>query len=100
MKIIDKILINGDMVTPHGKATKQFANPATGEIIAQVRLADEIDAKNAIVAAQNAYRVCLQAVHGVSGFAVGRGGEVNSLPWLKQRVFSEIDVAFETNRII
>jgi len=54
MKTIDQIYINGEFVTPHGNEFLELLNPATNEVIGQVRLADETDAKNAVAAAKNA----------------------------------------------
>ncbi|EPD63657.1 aldehyde dehydrogenase family protein [Streptomyces sp. HGB0020] len=49
--IIDKIYIDGEFVTPHGTEEFDLHNPATGEVIGQVRLADEADAHAAVAAA-------------------------------------------------
>ncbi|MEV0210534.1 aldehyde dehydrogenase family protein [Streptomyces sp. NPDC050788] len=52
--IIDKIYIDGEFVTPHGTEEFDLHNPATGEVIGQVRLADEADAHAAVAAAKRA----------------------------------------------
>lgn len=55
MKLIDKIYINGEFVTPHGEALFALHNPATEDVIGHVRLADEQDAERAIAAAKAAF---------------------------------------------
>jgi aldehyde dehydrogenase (NAD+) len=37
--VIDKIYIDGEFVTPHGTEPFDLVNPATGQVIGQVRLA-------------------------------------------------------------
>ncbi|MDB5011667.1 MAG: ald 1 [Mucilaginibacter sp.] len=56
MKTLDKIYINGEFVTPHGTEILELANPATGELITSVTLADEIDTQKAILAARTAFQ--------------------------------------------
>lgn len=55
MQQIDNIYINGEFVTPHGTALFELFNPSTEEVIGTVRLADEVDAQNAIAAAKAAF---------------------------------------------
>ncbi|WP_248768468.1 aldehyde dehydrogenase family protein [Pseudomonas sp. MWU12-2345] len=55
MQRIDHIYINGAFVTPHGEELFDLFNPATGQVIGQVRLADEQDAHAAIAAAKAAF---------------------------------------------
>jgi aldehyde dehydrogenase (NAD+) len=52
--VIDKVYIDGEFVTPHGTELADLFNPATGEVIGQVRLADEVDAEAAVAAAKRA----------------------------------------------
>jgi aldehyde dehydrogenase (NAD+) len=52
--VIDKIYIDGEFVTPHGTELFDLFNPATGEVIGQVRLADETDLEAAVAAAKRA----------------------------------------------
>jgi aldehyde dehydrogenase (NAD+) len=52
--VIDKIYIEGEFVTPHGTELFDLFNPATGQVIGQVRLADEVDAEAAVAAAKRA----------------------------------------------
>ncbi len=55
MQRIDQIYINGAFVSPHGQELFDLFNPATGQVIGQVRLADEQDARDAIAAAKAAF---------------------------------------------
>lgn len=52
--VIDKIYIDGEFVTPHGTEFFDLFNPATGEVIGQVQLADEADTQAAVAAAKRA----------------------------------------------
>jgi aldehyde dehydrogenase (NAD+) len=52
---IDTIYIDGTFVTPRGEERFNLFNPATGEVIGRVRLADEHDANGAIAAAKRAF---------------------------------------------
>jgi aldehyde dehydrogenase (NAD+) len=55
MKTLNKIYVNGEFITPNGTETLDLNNPATGELITRVTLADEIDIQNAIGAAKAAF---------------------------------------------
>lgn len=55
MQYINQIYINGASVTPHGEELFDLFNPATGQRIGQVRLANEQDALDAIAAAKRAF---------------------------------------------
>jgi aldehyde dehydrogenase (NAD+) len=48
MHTIEQIFINGEFVTPHGTEWFDLYNPATAQVIGQVRLADEVDAERAM----------------------------------------------------
>jgi aldehyde dehydrogenase (NAD+) len=52
--VIDKVYIAGEFVTPHGTDLFDLFNPATGKVIGQVRLADEVDTAAAVAAAKRA----------------------------------------------
>ena len=52
--VISKIYIDGEFITPHGTELADLFNPATGKVIGQVQLADEVDAEVAIAAAKRA----------------------------------------------
>jgi aldehyde dehydrogenase (NAD+) len=54
MRIIDRISIDGQFVTPHGSEFGDLFNPATEQRIARVRLADAEDARAAVAAAKRA----------------------------------------------
>ncbi|MGY2293228.1 aldehyde dehydrogenase family protein [Pseudomonas sp. SDO528_S397] len=55
MQLINQIYINGAFVRPHGDELFDLFNPATGQCIGQVQLADEQDAHAAIAAAKQAF---------------------------------------------
>lgn len=55
MTLIDRIYIDGAFVTPHGTELFDLYNPATAQVIGQVRLADAVDARDAIAAARRAF---------------------------------------------
>lgn len=61
MQTINKIFINGVFVTPHGITQQEFENPATGETITRVTLADETDTQRAIDAANAAFKIYSQS---------------------------------------
>jgi aldehyde dehydrogenase (NAD+) len=52
--VINKIYIDGALVTPHGTELFDLFNPATGQVIGQVQLADEVDTAAAVAAAKRA----------------------------------------------
>ncbi|MET7748694.1 aldehyde dehydrogenase family protein [Micromonospora sp. NPDC005367] len=52
--VISRIYIDGEFVTPHGTELFDLHNPATGQVIGQVQLADEVDAEAAVAAAKRA----------------------------------------------
>jgi aldehyde dehydrogenase (NAD+) len=54
MRTVEQIYINGAFVTPHGTEMFDLFDPARGEAIGQVRLADVEDARRAIQAAKRA----------------------------------------------
>lgn len=56
MKTIDKIYVNGEFVKPHGTETFDLINPTNNELIGRVVLGDEIDTRNAIAAAREAFK--------------------------------------------
>jgi aldehyde dehydrogenase (NAD+) len=55
MQRINQMYINGAFVTPHGEELFDLFNPATGQGIGQVQLANEQDALDAIAAAKRAF---------------------------------------------
>jgi aldehyde dehydrogenase (NAD+) len=54
MRMVEQIYIDGAFVTPHGTEMFDLFDPAHGEVIGQVRLADAEDARRAIQAAKRA----------------------------------------------
>ena len=54
MRTIERIYIDGAFVKPHGSEMLDLFDPARGEVFAQVRLADDEDARQAIQAAKRA----------------------------------------------
>ncbi len=54
MRTVERIYIDGAFVTPHGTEMFDLFDPARGEVIGQVRLADAEDARLAIQAAKRA----------------------------------------------
>jgi aldehyde dehydrogenase (NAD+) len=54
MRMVERIYIDGAFVTPHGRELFDLFDPARGEVIGQVRLANNADAQLAIRAAKRA----------------------------------------------
>jgi aldehyde dehydrogenase (NAD+) len=52
--VVNQVYIDGEFVTPHGTEVFDLYNPATGQVIGQVQLADEVDAEAAVAAAKRA----------------------------------------------
>jgi aldehyde dehydrogenase (NAD+) len=52
---IDRLFIGGEFVAPHGTEQLELENPATGDVITRVTLADEVDAARAVAAARAAF---------------------------------------------
>ncbi|TCC87916.1 aldehyde dehydrogenase family protein [Pedobacter frigiditerrae] len=57
MKTIDKIYINGEFVTPHGKQVLDIISPTTNQKTGEVTLGDEVDTQNAVAAAKDALKL-------------------------------------------
>lgn len=56
MNLINKIYVNGEFVSPHGKETMDLINPSTNEKTGIVTLGDEVDTQSAISAAKEALK--------------------------------------------
>lgn len=56
MKTVKKIYINGEFITPHGTKVLDIINPSNNEKIGRVTLADEVDTRNAIAVAKEAFK--------------------------------------------
>ncbi|MGP4086028.1 aldehyde dehydrogenase family protein [Streptomyces sp. KR55] len=52
MRKIHQVYIDGHFVTPHGTEIAPLHNPATEQVVGEVRLADETDARAAVAAAK------------------------------------------------
>src|SRR6202789_2937825 len=70
----DRAYINGRFVTPHGTQVVDLVNPTNNTVIGKVTMADEIDTRQAIAAAREAFNTfsqsskeyrmdCLQRLH-------------------------------------
>src|ERR1700704_6184461 len=74
VRAFNRAYINGQFVTPHGTQVVDLVNPTNNTVIGKVTMADEIDTRQAIAAAKEAfttfsqsskdYRMdCLQRLH-------------------------------------
>jgi aldehyde dehydrogenase (NAD+) len=61
-KAFDQVYINGRFVIPHGRQLSDLANPTNDEAFGKVTLADEIDTRNAVAAAKEAFRAFSPAI--------------------------------------
>jgi aldehyde dehydrogenase (NAD+) len=55
MRLIDKIYIGGEYITPRGEQLFDLYNPAKGEVVGRVRLGNAEDTRHAISAAKRAF---------------------------------------------
>src|SRR5580698_3111815 len=62
VRAFDHAYINGQFVTPHGKQLIDLVNPTNNKVIGKVTMADEIDTKNAIAAAKEAFDTFSQSI--------------------------------------
>src|SRR5580692_10590022 len=74
VRAFDRAYINGQFVTPHGTQVVDLVNPTDNKVIGKVTMADEIDTRQAIGAAKEAFNTfsqcskeyrmdCLQRLH-------------------------------------
>src|ERR1700689_5747153 len=74
VRAFDRAYINGQFVTPHGTQVVDLVNPTNNTVIGKVTMADEIDTRQAIAAAKEAFNTfsqsgkeyrmdCLQRLH-------------------------------------
>src|ERR1700751_3021735 len=74
VRAFDRAYINGKFVTPHGTQVGGLVNPTNNTVIGKVTMADEIDTRQAIAAAKEAFNTfsqsgkeyrmdCLQRLH-------------------------------------
>src|SRR6201984_1180740 len=74
VRAFNRAYINGEFVTPHGTQVVDLVNPTNNTVIGKVTMADEIDTRQAIAAAKDAFNTfsqsgkeyrmdCLQRLH-------------------------------------
>src|ERR1700685_1107434 len=74
VRVFDRAYINGKFVTPHGTQVVDLVNPTNNTVIGKVTMADELDTRQAIAAAKEAFNTfsqsskeyrmdCLQRLH-------------------------------------
>ena len=56
VRAFDRAYINGKFVTPHGTQVVDLVNPTNNMVIGKVTMADEIDTRQAIAAAKEAFK--------------------------------------------
>ena len=55
VRAFDRAYVNGQFVTPHGTQVIDLVNPTNNSVIGKVTMADEIDTRQAIAAAKEAF---------------------------------------------
>ena len=61
VRVFDRAYINGQFVTPHGTQVVDLVNPTNNRVIGKVTMADEIDTRQAIAAAKEAFNTFSQS---------------------------------------
>src|SRR6202008_709600 len=61
IKAFDRAYINGQFVTLHGTQVVDLVNPTDNKVIGKVTMADEVDTRNAIAAAKEAFKTFSQS---------------------------------------
>ena len=61
VRAFDRAYINGKFVTPHGTQVVDLVNPTNNTVIGKVTMADEIDTRQAIAAAKEAFNTFSQS---------------------------------------
>src|SRR5436853_122918 len=61
VRAFDRAYINGQFVTPHGTQVVDLVNPTDNKVIGKVTMADEIDTREAIGAAKEAFNTFSQS---------------------------------------
>jgi aldehyde dehydrogenase (NAD+) len=61
VRAFDRTYINGHFVTPHGTQIIDLVNPTNNKVIGKVTMADEIDTRQAIDAAKEAFKTFSQS---------------------------------------
>src|SRR5271169_4949737 len=60
VRAFDRAYINGKFVTPHGTQVVDLVNPTNNQVIGKVTMADQIDTRQAIAAAKEAFKTFSQ----------------------------------------
>src|SRR5271163_3991300 len=74
VRAYDRAYINGKFVTPHGTQVVDLVNPTNNSVIGKVTMADEIDTRQAIAAAKEAFNTFSQSSEEFRVDANHRGG--------------------------
>src|ERR1700681_4634554 len=61
VRAFDRAYINGKFVTPHGTQVVDLVNPTNNTVIGKVTMADEIDTRQVIAAAKEAFNTFSQS---------------------------------------
>jgi aldehyde dehydrogenase (NAD+) len=61
VRAFNRAYINGEFVTPHGTQVVDLVNPTNNRVIGKVTMADEIDTRQAIGAAKEAFNTFSQS---------------------------------------
>src|SRR6201996_7376458 len=61
VRAFDRAYVNGKFVTPHGTQVVDLVNPTNNTVIGKVTMADEIDTRQAIAAAKEAFKTFSQS---------------------------------------
>src|ERR1700684_1574130 len=61
VRAFDCAYINGQFVTPHGTQVVDLVNPTDNKVIGKVTMADEVDTRQAISAAKEAFNTFAQS---------------------------------------
>jgi hypothetical protein len=91
VRAFDRAYINGKFVTPHGTQIVDLVNPTDNTVIGKVTMADEIDTRQAIAAAKEAFKPFRKAARNTawtacSGCMMPLTSEwINSLTWTALR---------------
>ncbi|MFD9701480.1 aldehyde dehydrogenase family protein [Lentzea sp. NPDC059081] len=88
--VIDTIYVDGEFVIPHGTELFDLHNPASGKVIGQVRLADEVDTELAVAAAKRALP---------EWSATSREDRIDALRRLREAVVARREELLEASRI-
>ncbi len=65
VRAFDRAYINGKFVTPHGTQVVDLVNPTNNTVIGKVTMADEIDTRQAIAAANGGVQYLFAKQQGI-----------------------------------